>query len=200
MRDHQEFGHEYGAGLDGLCKHLSGKYLTKIVRFVIVISNTRPGDQVKLSTKGKYGVRAVFELARRYGKGPVTIKEIAKSQRISLSYLEQILYRLGRAGIVDSVRGPGGGVLLTKKPSEITIGDIVRALEGPIALSHCLEPGEPVGCYHADDCVARMVWAKVGARIEEALDSIKFDDLLRYYQQRAYTAHKKKAASGKGVC
>lgn len=166
----------------------------------MVKSNTRAGGYVKLSTKGKYGVRAVFEIARRFGEGPVTIKEIAERQRISLSYLEQILYRLGRAGIVESVRGPGGGVLLTRRPSEITIGDIVRALEGPIALSHCLEPGEAAECYQADDCVARMVWAKVGAKIEEALDSIRFDDLLRQYQPKAHTGQKKKAAAGKGVC
>ncbi len=157
------------------------------------------GGYVKLSTKGKYGVRAVFEIARHFGERPVTIREIAERQRISLSYLEQILYRLGRAGIVESVRGPGGGVLLKRRPSEITIGDIVRALEGPIALSHCLEPGEAGECYQADDCVARMVWARVGAKIEEALDSIRFDELLRQYQPKVQSDQKKKAA-GKGVC
>ena len=80
--------------------------------------------------------------------------------------------------MIESVRGPAGGYLLARKPAELTIGDIVRALEGPIALSHCLEPGESGDCYQADDCVARMVWAKVGAKIEEALDSISFNDLL----------------------
>lgn len=154
---------------------------------------------MKLSTKGKYGVRAVFELARHFGERPVAIREIAERQRISLSYLEQILHRLGRAGVVESVRGPGGGVRLTRKPSEVTIGDIVRALEGPIALSHCLEPGEAGECYLADDCVARMVWARVGAKIEEALDSIRFDELLRQYQPKVQSGLKKKAA-GKGVC
>lgn len=158
---------------------------------------------MKLSTKGKYGVRAIFEIARKYGKGPITIKEIADRQRISFSYLEQILNRLGRAGLIESVRGPGGGYLLGRKPTALTIGDVVRALEGPIALSHCLEPGEYEECYQAEDCVARMVWAKVGAKIEEALDSITFESLLRQYHGKdrdTAGAKRKTAAAGKGVC
>lgn len=157
---------------------------------------------MKLSTKGKYGVRAVFEIARHDGEGPITIRAIAERQGISLSYLEQILYRLAKAGLVESVRGPGGGYLLGRKPKELTIGDVVRALEGPIALSHCLEPGMSGDCYQADDCVARMVWARVGAKIEDALDSITFDDLLREYpREKDATGMKKKAASaGKGAC
>jgi Rrf2 family cysteine metabolism transcriptional repressor len=159
---------------------------------------------MKLSTKGKYGVRAVFEIARNYGNGPITIKEIADRQGISFSYLEQILHKLGKAGVIESVRGPAGGYLLARKPAELTIGDIVRTLEGPIALSHCLEPGESGDCNQADDCVARMVWAKVGAKIEEALDSISFNDLL--HQQHDQKAHvllrprKKAALTGKGAC
>jgi Rrf2 family protein len=154
---------------------------------------------MKLSTKGKYGVRALFEIARHYGGGPLTIKEIAQRQGISLSYLEQILYRLGKAGLIESVRGPGGGYLLGRKPAELTIGDVVRALEGPIALSHCLEPGEGGDCFQADDCVARMVWAKVGAKIEEALDSISFDDLLQGHPKKVH-GPRRKAAAGKGAC
>jgi Rrf2 family cysteine metabolism transcriptional repressor len=157
---------------------------------------------MKLSTKGKYGVRAVFEIARHYGNGPISIKEIAERQGISFSYLEQILHKLGKAGLIDSVRGPAGGYLLARQPSQLTIGDIVRVLEGPIALSHCLEPGESADCYKADDCVARMVWAKVGAKIEEALDSISFDDLLQRKQKEALflKPRRKAVLAGKGAC
>jgi Rrf2 family cysteine metabolism transcriptional repressor len=157
---------------------------------------------MKLSTKGKYGVRAVFEIARHYGNVPISIKEIAERQGISFSYLEQILHKLGKAGLIDSVRGPAGGYLLARQPSELTIGDIVRVLEGPIALSHCLEPGESADCYQADDCVARMVWAKVGAKIEEALDSISFNDLLQRNQKEALLLkpRRKAALAGKGAC
>jgi Rrf2 family transcriptional regulator, cysteine metabolism repressor len=159
---------------------------------------------MKLSTKGKYGVRAVFEIARHFGEGPITIKEIAERQGISLSYLEQILHRLGKAGVIESVRGPSGGYLLKRKPANVTIGDVVRALEGPIALSHCLEPGEHTGCYQTEDCVAKMVWAKVGAKIEEALDSISFDDLLhqRPMQKTASSlkTKKKPLLAGRGIC
>jgi Rrf2 family cysteine metabolism transcriptional repressor len=157
---------------------------------------------MKLSTKGKYGVRAVYEIARHYGKGPISIKEITERQGISFSYLEQILHKLGKAGLIESVRGPAGGYLLARKPSELTIGDIVRVLEGPIALSHCLEPGESADCYQADDCVARMVWVKVGAKIEEALDSISFDDLLQRNRNETLIVkpRRKAALSGKGAC
>ena len=162
----------------------------------------RAEHPMKLSTKGKYGVRAVFEIARNEGEGPLTIKTIAERQGISLSYLEQILYRLAKAGLIESVRGPGGGYLIGKTPSELTIGDVVRALEGPIALSHCLEPGMSGDCYQADDCVARMVWSRVGAKIEEALDSITFNDLLREYpkEKDQAGAKKKTAIAGKGAC
>jgi Rrf2 family cysteine metabolism transcriptional repressor len=157
---------------------------------------------MKLSTKGKYGVRAVYEIAKHYGNGPISIKEISERQGISVSYLEQILHKLGKAGLIESVRGPAGGHQLARKPAALTIGDIVRALEGPIALSHCLEPGESGDCNQADDCVARMVWAKVGAKIEEALDSISFDDLL--HQHRAEPVllkpRKKSAIAMKGAC
>ncbi len=159
---------------------------------------------MKLSTKGKYGVRALFEIARNYGKGPLSIKEIAERQHISLSYLEQILHRLGKAGIIESVRGPHGGYELARKPVDLTIGDVVRALEGPIALSHCLEPGATAdGCYQAEDCVARMVWSRVGEKIEEALDSITFEQLLHQYhgKDREQPGHRKKlVAAGKGAC
>jgi Rrf2 family cysteine metabolism transcriptional repressor len=156
---------------------------------------------MKLSTRGKYGVRAVFEIARHYGKGPISIKGIAERQGISFSYLEQILHKLGKARLIESVRGPAGGYLLARKPSELTIGDIVRVLEGPIALSHCLEPGES-DCYQADDCVARMVWVKVGAKIEEALDSISFQDLLQQNQKEPLLLKPRKKAvlAGKGAC
>ena len=156
---------------------------------------------MKLSTKGKYGVRAVFEVAKHQGLGPITIKEIAERQGISFSYLEQILNRLGRAGVIESVRGPGGGYFLKKNPAEVTVGDIVRVLEGPIALSHCLEPGSSKDCYQAEDCVARMVWTKVGIKIEEALDSISFLDLLQQSSHtEPMTAKKRPVTTGKGAC
>ena len=127
----------------------------------------------------------------------------SRKHGISLSYLEQILHKLGKAGLIESVRGASGGYLLARKPADLTIGDIVRALEGPIALSHCLEPGEAGDCNQADDCVARMVWAKVGAKIEEALDGISFDDLLHQRQERPrelLKLKKKLVVAGKGGC
>lgn len=179
--------------------------MTKLVRFVMVNMHRERSRTMKLSTKGKYGVRALIEIAKHYGKGPLSIKEIAERQQISLSYLEQILHRLGKAGLIESVRGPHGGYALARKPAGLTIGDVVRALEGPIALSHCLAPGESDSCRQADDCVARTAWATVGAKIETALDSISFEDLLRQSRgkdrERGPAAHRRRpAAAGRGVC
>ena len=93
---------------------------------------------MKLSTKGRYSVTALYELALHYGEGVVPIKTIAKSQGISENYLEQLMLPLRRAGLVESVRGAQGGYTLSRPPAEVTIGEIITAVEGPIALVDCL--------------------------------------------------------------
>ncbi len=131
---------------------------------------------LKLSTKGQYGVRAMFEISRGYPESPVTIKEISESQDVSVAYLEQILNKLRRAGLIKSVKGPGGGYLLAAEPGEISIAAILKELEGPVAITSCLDPEE--GCSRVEGCVTHLLWRSLGAKIEAFLETITLKNLL----------------------
>jgi len=133
---------------------------------------------LRLSTKGQYGVRAMFELARNFDKGPLTIKEIAKRQDVSVAYLEQLLNKLRKAKLIKSQKGPGGGYIISKKPAEISVGMILNSLEGPVAITQCLDPAANKGCKMIDGCVARLLWKSLGEKIESFLDTINLNDLL----------------------
>ncbi|MBI4822746.1 MAG: Rrf2 family transcriptional regulator, partial [Nitrospirae bacterium] len=115
---------------------------------------------LRLSTKGQYGVRAMFEIARGYPLKPVRIREISEVQDVSVSYLEQILNTLRKAGLIRSVKGPGGGYVLSRKPDEISISNILKELEGPVAITSCLNPDE--GCSRIDICVTYLLWRALG--------------------------------------
>jgi len=121
-------------------------------------------------------VRAMFEIARGYPENPVTIKEIYERQDVSVAYLEQILNKLRKAGLVRSVKGPGGGYLLAKAPGHITIAEILKELEGPVAITSCLDPEE--GCSRVEGCVTHLLWRSLGAKIEAFLETITLKDLL----------------------
>jgi Rrf2 family iron-sulfur cluster assembly transcriptional regulator len=133
---------------------------------------------LKLSTKGQYGVRAMFELARNYNNGPLTIKEIAKRQGVSVAYLEQLLNKLRKSRLIKSRKGPGGGYMINKKPEEISVGIILNSLEGPVAIAQCLDPSAK-GCKRVEGCVARLLWKSLGEKIEDFLDTITLNDLLK---------------------
>lgn len=134
---------------------------------------------MKLSTKGRYGLRAILDVALNRNDGPVTLNSIAERQGISEGYLEQLMVPLKRAGLVKSVRGAQGGYILAKEPKEITVGEVIRALEGPIAPVTCVSEDYPDECERAEGCVTRMVWAKVRDSIAEVLDSFTIEDLVR---------------------
>lgn len=133
---------------------------------------------MKLSTKGRYGVAAMYDLAEHAGHGPISLKSVAQRQGISEHYLEQLMGSLRKAGFVKSVRGAQGGYVLTRDPSQITVGEIIRVMEGPIAPVDCLLTG---GCERdrAGICVTRGVWAKVRDSIDQVLDSITLADLAK---------------------
>lgn len=131
---------------------------------------------LKLSTKGQYGVRAMFEIARGYPENPVTIKEISERQDVSVAYLEQILNKLRRAGLIKSVKGPGGGYLLAAEPDKISIAVILKELEGPVAITSCLDPEE--GCARVEGCVTHLLWRSLGAKIEAFLETITLNNLI----------------------
>ena len=118
---------------------------------------------MRLSTRGEYGVRAMVALARHHGGPPVSLTEIAAAESISLSYLEQLVAALRRAGLVTAVRGASGGYQLARPPAEITIGDVVRPLES-VSLTSCTDPdGGRDCCKHRPDCATRDFWRSVNA-------------------------------------
>lgn len=131
---------------------------------------------LKLSTKGQYGVRAMFEIAKGYPDSPVTIREISEMQEVSVAYLEQILNKLRKAGLVRSIKGPGGGYLLNKSPLQMSIASILNELEGPVAITSCLDPDE--GCVRIDSCVTHLLWKALGEQIEAFLNTITLNNLM----------------------
>lgn len=129
---------------------------------------------MKVSTKGRYGLRAMIELACKEEEGAVPLRVIAEKQGISEQYLEQLFVNLRRNGLVKSVRGAHGGYLLGGSAEEINVGEIIRALEGPVAPAECVIG---VNCEHNEGCVARILWEKVRDSINEVLDSMTLKEL-----------------------
>lgn len=127
---------------------------------------------MKFSTKSHYGLRAMISLARSYESGPVSLSDIARSEVISLGYLEQLVASLRKAGLVQSQRGSHGGYRLASPPARITVGEVLRALEGPISLVDCVaESGQPGSCLREIDCPSRVLWEKMRDALDQVLDS-----------------------------
>lgn len=134
---------------------------------------------MKLSTKSTYGLRAMVNIALEQEKGAVSIKEISKKEKISSVYLEQLLNKLRREGLVKSVRGPKGGYVLSRKPDYITVKDIVKTLEGSIAPVDCAtgREGWRTRCYKNKNCAAKIMWTKLAKAIDDCLESVTLADL-----------------------
>ncbi len=136
---------------------------------------------MRLSTRGEYGVRAMIYLALNYHTGDISLSTIARDENISQGYLEQIFSRLRRSGLIHSARGVKGGYTLSRSPENIYVGDIIRALEGPIVPVECVS-GEhsKVDCSRSDECLAKHVWEKLRDTINLLLDSISLQDMLNW--------------------
>ncbi len=126
---------------------------------------------MKISTKGRYGLTIMMELASKYGEGPISLKSIAEKNGLSEHYLEQLIAPLRNAGLVKSVRGAYGGYILSKAPEQITAGDVIRILEGPIS---------PVDFTEEDDPAKRDLWLRIRDSIAQVLDSTTLADLISY--------------------
>jgi Rrf2 family protein len=139
---------------------------------------------MKISTKGRYGLRALIDLAI-YGRSgvPVFLSDVAKRQEISDKYLEQIATQLQRAGLVKTTRGRKGGYLLSKAESEIRLNDIIAVLEGPICLVDCVN--EPAGCSKSQVCSTRDIWTTLGSKIEEVLSGYTLADIVILQKQKS---------------
>jgi len=133
---------------------------------------------VKLSTKGRYAVMAMVDLAANASDKPIALADIAERQEISLSYLEQLFAKLRRGGLVKSVRGPGGGYLLAHKSEETRISDIVLAVDEPIRATRCT-PGQPYGCRgNQSRCLTHDLWEELGNQIYLYLSSVTVADVV----------------------
>ncbi|QAY65200.1 cysteine metabolism transcriptional regulator CymR [Paenibacillus protaetiae] len=129
---------------------------------------------MKISTKGRYGLTIMMELAAKFGEGPISLKSIAERNQLSEHYLEQLVAPLRNAGLVKSIRGAYGGYVLSKEPEQITAGDIIRILEGPIS---------PVDFTEEDDPAKRDLWLRIRDSIAAVLDNTTLADLNNYQSE-----------------
>jgi Rrf2 family cysteine metabolism transcriptional repressor len=137
---------------------------------------------MKLSTKGRYGTRAMLDIALHQNEGPVPLKDIAQRQRVSLSYLEHIIAPLSSAGLIHSTRGPRGGVTLVKPAEEIKIGDVIQVLEGSVAPVDCVD--NPSCCDRSGLCVTREVWTEMKNAIDGVLGATTLKDLIERQRKK----------------
>lgn len=137
---------------------------------------------MKISTKGRYALRLMLDLALNSSGTAIPLRDVAQRQEISDKYLEQIVTQLSRAGLVRSVRGAGGGYLLTRPPEQYTVGEILRVLEGNLAPVSC---ADGIGCcQRADQCVTLEVWQEIQAAVASVVDGRTLADLVRRYHEK----------------
>jgi Rrf2 family transcriptional regulator, iron-sulfur cluster assembly transcription factor len=141
---------------------------------------------MRLTTKGRFAVTAMIDLALRQGKGPVTLSGISQRQAISLSYLEQLFGKLRRHEIVESIRGPGGGYSLARKADKVTVADIIIAVDEPLDATQC---GGKENCHGADAatgarCMTHELWATLNEKMVDYLDSVSLQDLVDQQKQK----------------
>lgn len=139
---------------------------------------------MKISTKGRYALRLMLDLAENRRQGYTPVKEISLRQDISDKYLEQIISRLSRAKLVQSARGAQGGYKLTKEPAECTVGEILRVVEGDLAPVACAALDHPALCPRSDDCVTVEVWRRIGEAVNNVVDNITLADLLKWQEEK----------------
>jgi Rrf2 family protein len=140
---------------------------------------------MKLSTKGRYGTRAMLDLALHHGEGPIQLRDIASRQQISERYLEQLVLTLKAGGLLKSIRGAKGGFTLSKPPSEIKLIDIVQTLEGSICPVACID--DPESCSRVDECVTRDIWGDLGRAMTQVLESQTLQDLVTRHKEKEQT-------------
>lgn len=143
---------------------------------------------MRMSTRGRFGLRALLHLAVCEPGRPVSVAALAETMEVSPDYLMQLFVRLRRAGLVKSVRGPRGGFKLARQPSKVSVGDIVRAVEGPIAVTDCVDHREAIGsrrrrraiknCANGANCLSRLVWEKLSIEITRILDATSLAEVI----------------------
>ncbi|HIE47537.1 TPA: Rrf2 family transcriptional regulator [Candidatus Bipolaricaulota bacterium] len=132
---------------------------------------------MRISTRGRYALRAMVDLALHADEAPVLRQDIANRQVISADYVAQLFRQLGEAGLVQGVKGPGGGYRLARDAATIRAGDVAQAVEGPVALAHCVAPDDEPPCNRVDRCVTHLLWKRLSEAMAELLDSVTLQDL-----------------------
>jgi Rrf2 family transcriptional regulator, cysteine metabolism repressor len=143
---------------------------------------------MKISTRGRYGLRVLLELAGQPANGPVQLKEVARKQQLSLNYIEHLIGPLVSAGMVKTIRGVAGGVMLSKKPADIKVSDVISLYEGSTAPVECVD--NPAACSRSDECVTRDIWCELKQAADKVLGSRTVQDLLNMQESK----HKDKEA------
>jgi len=138
---------------------------------------------MQLSSKGEYGLRALFDLALHYGQGPVQSSDVARRQEIPELYLNQLLIILRKAGLVTSKRGPQGGYSLAHHPAQISLAEALLALEGSTAPAACVDERAAYECRFAERCALRQVWQRVKQAVDAILENTSLEDLCRLQQE-----------------
>jgi Rrf2 family cysteine metabolism transcriptional repressor len=138
---------------------------------------------LKLSTRTRYGTRALLELALHQGEGPIFLKDIARQQQISLPYLEHLIAPLIGAGMIRSTKGPRGGISLARKPEDIKLGEIIQLLEGSLAPVACVD--NPGVCRRSGTCAARDVWSRLKEAMDDVLAATTLRDLAEKHKQKS---------------
>ena len=141
---------------------------------------------MKLSTRGRYGTRAMLDVALHCAEGPVRLKDIARRQEVSKKYLEQLISRLEATGLLTSIRGAGGGITLARPASDIKLSEILQTLEGPIALVECVD--NPERCPRSSSCATRDIWMEMDQRLSDLLESKTLEDLCRQQREKEQPA------------
>jgi Rrf2 family transcriptional regulator, iron-sulfur cluster assembly transcription factor len=141
---------------------------------------------MRLTTKGRFAVTAMIDVAMRQDRGPVTLSGVSQRQQISLSYLEQLFGKLRRHEIVDSVRGPGGGYTLARRPQDVTVADIIIAVDEPLDATQCggRENCRSPSVENGSRCMTHDLWANLNSRMVEYLDSVSLQDLVDQQRQK----------------
>lgn len=132
-----------------------------------------------ISTKGRYAMRLMLDIAMFQNEGAIKIKDISDRQDISPKYLEAIISNLNRAGLVRSARGPQGGYVLTKNPDQYTVGSIIRAVEGDLSIVPCIKEGSKY-CERFDNCTTVKLWAMIDGSVSSVIDQITLADLISW--------------------
>jgi len=132
---------------------------------------------MQLSTKGRYSVMAIVEVARQEKSAPLCLGDIAQRLNLSLPYLEQLFMKLRKRGLVASIRGPGGGYVLARQPASISIGEIMAAVDEPVNMTRCSADND-MGCVRSERCATHYLWDALGSHIEQFLTETTLDDIL----------------------